>query len=78
MIGSEQSSNNRLFLVNNDEVEGIGFQRAHKAGTGPGCLNTSVKYLLWEGQSAGLNTSYCECYNLETGYVDTTQTCESK
>ena len=78
MIGSDQSSNVRVFMVNDDQVEGIGFQRVHTVGSNPGCLKTSVKYLLWEGQNASLNTSFCECYDLETGYVDTTQSCENE
>jgi hypothetical protein len=78
MIGSDQGNNIRIFMASDDEVEGIGLQRVKESGSSPGCLQTSVSYLLWEGQSAGLNTAFCECYTPETGYVDTTRTCEVK
>ena len=79
MIGDDQASNIRLFLINEDVAKGIGFQRVTKADNGSeGCFQTSVKYLLWEGQNPGLNTSYCSCHDPDTGYADATKSCESR
>ncbi|UCG24949.1 MAG: hypothetical protein JSW55_02850 [Chloroflexota bacterium] len=79
MIGDDQSSNIRLFMVNEDEVKGIGFQRAKKAHSrNDGCYRTSVRYLLWEGRDSNLNISYCACHDPDTGYADASRTCESR
>ena len=51
MIGDVEASNIRLFMVNEDEAKGIGLQRVQKMDSeNDGCFQTSVKYLLWEGQ----------------------------
>jgi hypothetical protein len=79
MIGDVQASNIRLFMVNEDEAKGIGFQRVKKVDSeSDGCFQTSVKYLLWEGQDSGLNISFCACYDPDTGYADASRTCESR
>ena len=79
MIGDDQSSNIRLFMVNEDEAKGIGFQRVKKAHSrSDGCYRTSVSYLLWEGQDSNLNISYCACLDPNTGYADASRTCKSR
>jgi hypothetical protein len=78
MIGTDQGSSIRVFMVNTEQETGIGLQRTKESGTDTGCLRTTLNYFLWEGQKAGLNTSFCECYNLETGYADTSRSCENE
>ncbi|HSG18935.1 MAG TPA: hypothetical protein VLE70_21755 [Anaerolineae bacterium] len=79
MIGDDQASNIRLFMVNEDEATGIGFQRVTKANSEQdGCFHTSVNYLLWKGQDSGLNIDFCACHDPDTGYADSSRTCESR
>jgi len=79
MIGDVEASNIRLFMVNEDEAKGIGLQRVQKMDSeNDGCFQTSVKYLLWEGQDYGLNISFCACYDPDTGYADASGSCEGR
>ncbi len=66
-IGNIQGSYLRLFLVNSDEAEGIGFQRLRQSAGGGDCQQGSVRYFLWEGQSRALNADYCTCLDPRTG-----------
>ena len=75
-VGNENGSNVRLFMVNNDDAEGIGIQRVRKAYGEGSCFQGSVRYFLWEGQSTGLNADYCLCFDENTGYLTTAQGCE--
>ena len=78
-IGDDQESNIRLFMVTEDEAKGIGFQRVKKANAErEGCYQTSIRYLLWEGQDSGLNVSYCTCRDPETGYADPSGNCQTR
>jgi len=61
MVGSSQGSFIRLFMVNADQVEGIGLQRVRKSSSVDGCLQGSVRYFLWEGQGQTLGADYCTC-----------------
>lgn len=79
MIGDDQESNVRLFMVTEDEAKGIGFQRVRKANAeSEDCYQTSIRYLLWEGQDSGLNVSYCTCRDPETGYTDPSGNCQTR
>ena len=78
MVGSDQGSNLRLFMVNTDEAEGIGVQRVRKARTQEGCLQGSVRYLLWEGQNDGLNVDYCTCEDPDTGSTVSPTPCDDR
>ncbi len=55
----------RLFLIQEDEVEGIGLQWTRPFRQQPSCTRTTVTYLMWEGRSE--NTVYCQCYDKQTG-----------
>lgn len=74
MVGNDMGSNGRLFMVTEDDLQGIGFQRVTKASY-EACYRTSVRYLFWEGHSAGLNTDFCTCFDLDNGYAITAPSC---
>ena len=61
MIGSEQGSYLRLFMVNEDQAEGIGLQHVRQSAGADDCLQGSVRYFLWQGQSQSLDADYCTC-----------------
>ncbi|MFQ5399052.1 MAG: hypothetical protein ACE5E7_05565, partial [Anaerolineae bacterium] len=58
-IGEQQQSHLRLFLVQEREAQGVGVEWTRPLRHAEGCLQTSVNYLLWEGQ--GQSAHYCQC-----------------
>jgi hypothetical protein len=79
MIGDDQTSNIRIFMLTEDEAKGIGFQRVKKANVqDESCYQTSITYLLWEGQDSDLNVSYCTCLEPETGYTSAYGKCQDR
>lgn len=51
----------RLFLVQEIDANGVGFEWRREALSAESCLRTSVGYLMWEGDSEGV--SYCQCFD---------------
>jgi hypothetical protein len=71
-LGDIHRSNLRIFLVQESDNKGVGFQWSRSV-SGPGeCLLTSLNYILWEGSGKGQSNSYCICYgpNQDDGFVD--------
>lgn len=66
-IGGYESSHLRIFLVIEEETDGIGFELTRPLITKSDCLKTSITYFFWEGGESGQNTSFCQCYDPETG-----------
>ena len=64
-VGSE--SYLRLFLVQEVDANGVGFEWRREAIQTENCLRTSVGYLMWEGESEGV--SYCQCFDPITNEV---------
>ena len=64
-IGSE--SYLRLFLVQEVEASGVGFEWRRELFQPDNCLRTSVGFLMWEGQSEGV--SFCQCFDPATNEV---------
>jgi hypothetical protein len=75
MLGDDPGSNVRLFMVNEDELHGIGLQRTSEINFGEDCYRTSVDYLLWEGDASEQDIDFCTCYDLDTGYASP-QSCD--
>lgn len=75
-IGKETHSHVRLFLLQERETEGVGIEWTRRVQEPPGCAQSSLIYLLWEGE--GDNATYCQCYD-ETGaiVVSTPGTCSA-
>ena len=53
----------RIFLVQEDNSQGLGIQWNRSAGNQENCTKSSVRYFLWEGGDESLNIDYCQCYN---------------
>ena len=66
MVGKETNSHTRLFLLQEEDTEGVGIEWTRRARESPGCAQTSLIYLMWEGE--GENATYCQCYD-ETGAI---------
>jgi len=78
MLGSDDGSNLRLFMINEDAAEGVGMQRVKRAGTDRQCLQTSVRYYLWKGQDNAFSTDFCTCFDSDTGYAEASAGCEER
>lgn len=57
--GDTGSNQVRIFMLQEPDQEGIGFQRTRPRGSEGKCLETSVSYWMWSGE--GDNSSRCEC-----------------
>ena len=57
-IGDENGRHARAFLLNTEEAEGVGFVWTGMNGD---CQESSLFYLLWEGEAE--NGRYCQCVN---------------
>jgi len=60
-IGEEAHSHVRLFLLQERGTEGVGFEWTRRVQEPPGCTQSSLIYVLWEGE--GDNATYCQCYD---------------
>lgn len=65
-IGRESESHLRLFLLQESGNEGIGIEWTRHVQEPPRCAQSSLIYLLWEGE--GENATYCQCYD-EAGAI---------
>ena len=66
-IGSADGRHLRLFLLQEDDASGVGFEWSRRAG--PDCLQTSIGYLLWEGDETDPGTSYCQCIDPQSNIL---------
>jgi hypothetical protein len=64
-IGADPNRHLRIFLVQEDEADGVGFEWARTSRSNSACTKTSVNYLLWEGEAEP--ASFCQCYDPLTG-----------
>jgi len=62
-LGGQENRHVRVFLVQGDEEDGIGFEWTRSAAKDSKCLNSSVRYLLWEGDAEKVNADYCQCFS---------------
>lgn len=66
----DSSSGLRLFLLQEDDNQGLGFQwtRLYDGSNleSAVCSQTSLRYFLWEGDAAGQSSDYCQCFDAET------------
>lgn len=65
-IGDDPQSHLRIFLVQQQNAEGIGLEWRRRAGDAEQCSQTTLAYLMWEGE--GVNSTYCQCFD-ENGDV---------
>ncbi len=55
----------RLFLVQEEDAEGVGIEWKRPLPPPSSCFRTTVTYIMWQGRTD--NTAYCQCYDLQTG-----------
>jgi hypothetical protein len=67
--GQSMGSHVRIFLLQEESVQGIGVEWTRPAGS-ESCYMTTVNYLLWKGGNSASNTSYCLCHEAD-GSVST-------
>jgi hypothetical protein len=58
-VGRPESSQVRLFLLQERQVEGVGLEWSRPRRQEPGCRQTSVIYFMWRGQ--GENVRFVTC-----------------
>ena len=68
-IGDMERSHVRIFMVRSDESTGVGAEWSRGDVDERKCFDTSVRYLLWEGDSTGVNVDYCDC-QLKSGALN--------
>jgi hypothetical protein len=67
-MGDENGRFARAFLLNSDEAEGVGFVWAGMDGD---CQESTLVYLLWEGDAK--NGRYCQCLNADGERLSATE-----
>ena len=68
-LGDDPRSHLRLFLVQERQAQGVGVEWTRPVSKRASCSQSSVSYLLWEGEAE--NVVYCQCYD-EGGAVTST------
>jgi hypothetical protein len=51
----------RLFLVQEEDTQGIGVEWVRPAADRPACSDGSLTYFTWQGE--GQNAHFCQCYD---------------
>ena len=63
LVGGDEGSRVRIFLVQERTAEGIGVEWTRPFRTG--CTKTSVRYFMWAGEPG--DVTYCRCLDPQTG-----------
>ncbi|MEM7116839.1 MAG: hypothetical protein AAF614_30690 [Chloroflexota bacterium] len=71
-IGSERR-HLRLFLVQEDENQGVGIQWTRPRLFESECLKTNLGYIMWVGE--GENATYCQCVDAQTNTLGSSGGC---
>jgi hypothetical protein len=64
LLGSDERSHLRIFLLQEKDAEGIGVELARPFSTNPLCNQTNVHYFMWVGTPK--NVTFCQCFNPQT------------
>lgn len=67
-IGSSSHSGLRVYLLQDFNLQGIGIEWSRPLREEPQCAQTSVNYLILEGDGAELSAEYCYCYEVDTDF----------
>jgi hypothetical protein len=76
-FGSDPRRHLRLFLVQEEDAQGIGLEWLRPSRSQSACSSGSLTYFMWEGE--GQNASFCQCYEPITNELDSVapQACQS-
>ena len=64
-LGNEQGNHIRIFLLQEVDNEGVGFEWTRETRRSENCLTTSINYLMWDGE--GEPVTFCQCFDATTG-----------
>lgn len=64
-IGQNPQRHVRIFMVQEDDGDGIGLEWARKARQQPNCTRTTVRYILWDGDADP--STFTQCFDPITG-----------
>jgi hypothetical protein len=74
-LGTDAKNSLRLFLVHEDDVQGLGLEWSKPHGRSGECTKTTVRYLLWEGSEPGQGVEYCRCFDAASGLPGESRPC---
>ena len=63
-IGGDERGHLRIFLLQEKDAEGVGFELARPFSTNPPCSQTSVRFFMWTGDPE--NVTFCQCFDPQT------------
>lgn len=63
-FGQDNRPHLRLFMVQEEDANGIGIEWAKRPFRHRNCLQTTLQYIMWEGQSEP--ATFCQCIDPET------------
>ncbi len=66
-LGNRNGVYVRVFLVREDDGEGVGIESTRPFLGKNQCVKNSITYLFWEGNAPEENNSFCQCYDPDTG-----------
>jgi hypothetical protein len=75
-VGDANESGFRLFLLNDAAFQGIGIERRRQIDSEDNCLQSTLNFLLWEGENDNLDITFCQCFDEDTGFADPSQACQ--
>lgn len=75
-VGDSIRSGLRVFLLQEDDAQGIGLEWSRRLRATPQCSKTIVRYLLWKGEGYEFNTDYCICYEQVENGLQLTGKCQ--
>lgn len=75
-IGSIEAPKLRLFLVQENENQGIGLEWLTKDSDNAYCQEVKIRYLLWKVEAIQPNVNYCLCHGTSITQPASTGNCE--
>ena len=75
-VGDANESGFRVFLLNDNNLQGIGIERRRRINSEDNCLQSTLNYLLWEGENDNLDITFCQCFEDDTGFADPSHECQ--
>lgn len=71
VIGEAPRRQLRLFLIQEQDAEGISVQWTRPVNSGEQCTQSNLYYLMWKG--AGDNATFCQCYDADGAVISSVQ-----
>jgi hypothetical protein len=74
-LGAGAQSHLRLFLVQENNAQGLGLEWSRREAATGNCAKTTVRYFLWEGSGADQGVEYCHCFDARSGLPQGSRPC---